>query len=262
MKIKDLNLLDNPDNLSIIYFSEDGQTTSEDSLAELVDKVTEKLREILIPSSEQIANRLLELGIVLEVAVTPELTANEIKLDYIFEDTNHAIWFNVDSSLGTDLGFLSFTINGVETPVYLRGKILETSYFNRGYYLIVYSKEFKAYSLNPVLPKDLGFINTKKYKEGIFSDLLDITDYNFLYLTNEYTGDIEKSLFYDLPESLLFNALSYTLKIVKTKVSEVPLDGYVQIYNVLRSTPEGSVIKIPSENIFIPKNQAFYLYKN
>lgn len=262
MKIKDLNPLNNPDNLSIVYFSEDGQTTSEDSLAELVDKVTEKIRETLLPPAEQIAERLLELGIVLELAVTPELSTNDVKLDYTFEDVDHAIWFNISSSLATDLGFLTFTINGEETPIYIRGKRLETSYFNRGYYLIVYSKEFKAYVLSPLLPKDLGFINTIEYKSGIFSDLLDIEDYNFLYLTNEYTGDVEKSLFYDLPENLISDALSYTLKIIKTKTSEVPQDGYVQIHNVIRSLPSGNIIKIPTENIFIPKNQAFYLYKN
>lgn len=262
MKIKDLGALANPDNLTVIYFSGEGLTVIEQSLAELVDKINEELRAYLLPSADEVVDRLLELGIILELQVQPELEGNTIKMDYTFEDIDHAIWFNISEPMSTVEGYLTFTFNAVEKPIYLGGAELETPYINSGYYLIVYSKSLKTYNLTPILPKDLGFINTKKYASGIFTNLLEIDDYNFLYVTDNYVGDTEESLFCDLPESLLFNTLSYTLKIVKTKISNTPLSGYTQIYSVIKNAPQGITLNIPTENIFIPKSQAFYLYKN
>lgn len=262
VKIKDLNNLNNPDNLSIVYFLEDGLTYIEKSLAELVDQINERIRDFLLPPPDSISSRLSELGILLEMAVEPAITGSNINLDYIYEDKDHAIWFNIENKISSDLGFLTFTINGQEKPLYLRESELETSYLNGGYYLIVFSKTLQTYTLNPILPRGLGFVNTKKYSEGIFSDLISITDYNFLYISDNYTGIIEESLFYDLNENLLFDALSYTLRVIKTRMSEVLLEGYSEVYNVVRSINGQDTITTPTEIVFIPESKAFYLYKN
>ncbi len=262
MKIKDLNKVTNLDNLIIVYLSEDGITFVERSLAELVDQLNEKIRDFFLPPSVDISSRLSKLGIILELAVTPEITTNRINLDYTFENTDHAIWFNTEADISTESGLLTFTINGQEEPLYLRESELETSYLNGGYYLIVFSKTLQTYTLSSILPKDLGFVNDTKYPKGIFSNLIGITDYNFLYITDKHTGNIESSLFYDLNENLLFDALSYTLRVIKTKMSEVPLSGYSEVYNVSRLIEGRDTIRIPNENIFIPESHAFYLYKN
>lgn len=262
-KIYDLESLANPDNLSLIYFPDTGEPHIEQSLTELIEEIISLIKLELVPDTNSIAKRILDLNIIVEISASVNQEGIIIKLDYPFENITHAVYFNLEESLNTNLGTIKFVINGKEREILLRNKPLLTSYLNNGYYLLVYNNVYDKYLLEPIFAKDLGFLSFKKMEDGIFSNLIEQDDlYSFPYIDKNVSLKVEESLFYDLSEYLLFNSFSYTLKTIKTLISDTQVEGLTEIYIITRDVLGKNIISIPENNIFIPKNQTFYLYKN